>query len=161
MILPLKDKITSSALHKLIQVITHSTNMTWTSLMCQTLCWALKLQGREGHSIYFRVHRLVGRKITYNKTPHMILGYEDEIGHLISLGWCVQWTSVTFACWSSFSRLVTTSNISFGAVTPPPLWVHMVKVGAIPSLRVPVTQAWSIKAHVNDWGLCTWPKWGQ
>lgn len=63
--------------------------MMRTPRMCQTLCWVPELQRRQGHSLCLGVYSLVGEKNTYNKNPHMILGYEDGTGHWNSLGWGV------------------------------------------------------------------------
>lgn len=81
------------------------------------------------------------------------------------LGWGVQWTSVTFACWASFSPLVITFNISFWDTTSPPLSICMVKVGPAPqwardpgltnqSLASPGHGDWLRTGHVTQSEPC-------
>lgn len=165
--LPLKDKITPSALHKLIHLIIHSTNGMWTCLLCQTLYWLLELQQREVHSHCLGVNSLVGeknqiqQKSPYNTWLWRWNGAFSQFG----LG-CVE--DICYCCLLIIILLSgTTSNISFGDITPHPRSVHEVKVGAIPFLHHGhVTQPGQSEHSiflfaVNGSGLGICPKWGQ
>jgi hypothetical protein len=138
MMLPLKDEEPSPALCKLLNTFDHPFKIIWLEhlfyVRLSTGNWSYK-EEKGIASALEGVHSLIGTKNTYNKNPHTILGYEDEIGHSIQSGLvCV--VDICYFC-LLIIILPSGNNIQhfLWRSPPPPLSIHMVKVGDIPSLH--------------------------